>query len=114
MILKSKFFEFITFHQRIMKKWQKCIFQKKLNKENREIISDESLSSRTEFLKVAILKNFGKVSEKRLWQSFFSNVAKTHPIISVQKSSPTKMILRMAQTEISVLTNLTSFVISIP
>ena len=70
----------ITFHRRILNKWHKRIFQKKLSKENREIISGKSWSSRTEFLKGAFPKKFGKVSEKRLWQNFLSNFANTHSI----------------------------------
>ena len=53
------------------------LFYINLNKELRDIISGESWSSQTEFWKVDLPQNFGKLPGKRLWQSSHSNVQDT-------------------------------------
>ena len=72
MILKSKIFE-TTFDQRIPKNI------------NWKLIFGESWSSRTEFWKVAVPKNFGKFPGKRPWKSFCSNFAGPYATILRQK-----------------------------
>ena len=61
---------------------------------DKSIISGNIWSSRLEFWKVAILKDFGKLPKSRLWKSSPNNVVDTPPEILKQKRPSRKVAPR--------------------